>query len=406
MAVTGLIVCASLATAAGCGDAQRNADRKADGTGSSTRSAGVGPDQPTNNASASGTSQASSDPASPAASSPGRASGATGPSSNATSGTGAGAPASGGTGVLTSDVLARLGKTHLTDTEMAAGATGTWKGTPVGALASGDDATLTVKDAQGWRIVGGWWPSKGLPGPYLGGKRHVLVLGSDARPGEDLAHSRADTIQIVGVDGTGGGGVMGIARDSYVPLSTGGKHKINAAMPAGGPGAMVSTVSSVSGIPLEGYLLTDFDGFVAWVDAIGGIPVNLPRPVKGLPAGQQNLSGTQALVLARERKTLPGGDFDRSSNQGMILASAAIKVRGQGVEGLPHLMSATGSHIQTSLSPARAVTMLANAYQVNPQRVGRSVAKGGFGWTADRQSIVLLDGKAFADFTAFRDGNL
>ena len=52
----------------------------------------------------------------------------------------------------------------------------------------------------------------------------VLALGSDARPGEDPLRTRADAIQLVGVDlGTGAGAVIGIPRDSWVadPRATG-----------------------------------------------------------------------------------------------------------------------------------------------------------------------------------------
>ncbi|WP_169787740.1 LCP family protein [Luteipulveratus mongoliensis] len=311
-----------------------------------------------------------------------------------------------GNGTLTPQVIARLGKTHLTDAEMAAGAKGTWKGTQIGTLTQGADVSLTVKDAQGWKIVGGWWPSKGLPGPYLGGKRHVVALGSDARQGQDIQHSRADTIQVIGLDGHGGGGILGVPRDSFVRLPSGRSGKINGAMSGGGPTAMAKTVSSTIGIPLQGYLLTDFVGFERAVYAIGGIPVTLKRPIKDVPAGTHNLTGPQALTVARERKSLPGGDFERSANQGLVLMSGYAKVRSQGPAKLPALMTAISPHLSTNLDTAQVLTLLASAYQVNPSRLGRTVADGQSGPGPGGASIVRLTSRARADFAAFRDGNL
>src|SRR5665647_3739499 len=160
------------------------------------------------------------------------------------------------------------------------GSVASWKGVPIAVVTSGKDVTLAVK-APTWKVVGGWWPSVGLPAPSLGaGARRVLMIGSDARPGEATDRSRADSLHIVAFDGHGGGGVLGIARDSYVPLATGGKGKINAAMVFGGAKAQQQTVASATGVPLEGYVLTGFQGFTQIIDGIGGLPLNAPVAVK------------------------------------------------------------------------------------------------------------------------------
>lgn len=398
-AAAGLVVATALAACSGDGDSPAGSDG---GSGGSANAAGRVSGQAGGQPGANGTS-GSAAPGSAGATTPG-ASGSGSAAPGASSPGTAPAGSTGG-GALTPEVTAKIGKTHLTEPETAAAKKGTWKGTQVAVLQQGDDATLMVKDAQGWNIVGGWWPSKGLPGPYLGGKRHVLALGSDARPGQSVERSRADTIQVVGVDGTGGGGILGMPRDSYVPLSTGGRGKINAAMVAGGPAAMTRTVAQTTGLPIQGYMLTSMTGLTAAVDAIGGIPVTLKRQVKDVPAGTHNLTGLQALHLARERKTLPGGDFDRSANQGLLLMSGLIKLRGQGVQGLPNIMNAISPHVWTNLTPTQVLTFMASAYQVNPMRVGRVVAHDGVG-QAGAASIVNVGPKARAAFAQFRDGNL
>lgn len=286
------------------------------------------------------------------------------------------------------------------------GTTGQWKGTGIAVLTSGKDVTLAVESSDGWQIVGGWWPSLGVAAPILGGARHVLLLGSDARPGEAVDRSRADTIQVVGVDGGGGGGVLGIARDSWVPMPAGGKAKINAALAQAGPEGQQSTVAAVTGLPIEGYLLTGFEDFTALVDALGGVSIDAPRSVQEVPAGQSTLDGPLALLYSRHRKTLPDGDFGRSLHQGVVLLGIAATARARGPEGLPALLSTASPYVSSNLSAAQALTLAANVYVVDPGRVGQSVAKGGFGWSDDGQSIVLLDDAAYDDFADFKDGNL
>ena len=201
------------------------------------------------------------------------------------------------------------------------GAVSSWKGVQIAVVTSGSDVTLAVA-APRWKIVGGWWPSVGVAAPTLGGARRVLMVGSDARPGQSVNKSRADSLHIVGVDGRGGGGVLGIARDSYVNLATGGKGKINSALTFGGPVGLQRTVVSATGVPIEGYVITGFEGFKRVIDGIGGLPMKVPVTVIGagadvtIKAGANHLTGRAALAYGRQRHTVAGGDFGRSANQG------------------------------------------------------------------------------------------
>jgi LCP family protein required for cell wall assembly len=292
-----------------------------------------------------------------------------------------------------------------------AATTGTWKGEQVAVVTVGDDVTLAVGKGSAWQVVGGWWPSLDVKASLGSGPRWVLALGSDARKGQRLDRSRADTIQVVGTDGAGGGGVMGMARDLWVPLSTGGKGKINSAMVLGGPAAQLKTVRTVTGLPIEGYVVIDFTGFKKVIDDQGGIPIVIPKRINlshakmTLEKGPQVLSGAQALAYARERKTLPDGDFGRSRHQGEILLAAAIKARLAGPGAIPGAMTSVYRHAKSDLDAASMLTYLARFYRIDPSKVGRGVAQGAFGW-AGSQSIVVLGRQAKDLFAQFKDGNL
>lgn len=302
-------------------------------------------------------------------------------------------------------------RTPATKAVSAAAKVGSWMGTPVAVVTSGDDVTLAVGPT--WKVVGGWWPSLGVPKPSLGkGPRWVLAIGSDARKGQSLERTRADVLQVIGVDGKGGGGVMGMARDLWVPLSTGGRGKINSAMVFGGPRAQASTVKRVTKLPIEGYVVLGFTGFKKIVDEQGGIPIVVPRTVVASHArdlvikkGAQTLSGAEALAYARERKTLPDGDFGRSRHQGEVIMAAAIKAKLAGPIAIPSALTSFSKVGKSNLSAEQILTFTAGLHQLSPLKVGRGVAKGGFGW-AGQQSIVVLGNEARRLFAEFRDGNL
>ena len=291
----------------------------------------------------------------------------------------------------------------------ARGSLGTWKKTPVAVVTAGNDVTLLVK-APTWRIVGGWWPSMKV-GATPGGVRRVLVVGSDARPGEDVTRARGDSLHVVAFDGHDGGGIVGIPRDSWVPLAIGGVGKINSALSLGSPDRLQETVTSVTGVPVEGYLLTGFAGFQSSVDAIGGLRFNAPITVIGtegdtlVARGPNLLGGFRALNFARDRHTVAGGDFGRSANQGLIIKAAAAMARVAGPRAIPGYLTRFSPYVTTNLSPEQILTLCSMAFRARPTKFGNQVAPGTPAMIGG-QSVVLLDPDAPRLFAGLKGGRI
>lgn len=225
----------------------------------------------------------------------------------------------------------------------------------------------------------------------------VLVLGSDAREPTPLEGGLADSIHVLGINPDAGRATLfGIPRDSYVPLASGGTNKINAAMPAGGVEAQIATVENLTGITIDYYALTGFDGFIGAVTGIGGLTVDVPYTVDGYATtfapGEQRLRGSQALDLARTRKTLPRGDFDRSLHQGLLMVSALEQFRAEYAKDAGRMFTWLGSglrNVETDLS-IDELTLLANlSLQVKPVNVTNLVATGSVG-SVGGMSVVNL----------------
>jgi polyisoprenyl-teichoic acid--peptidoglycan teichoic acid transferase len=74
--------------------------------------------------------------------------------------------------------------------------------------------------------------------------------------------------------------VLSVPRDLLVPVAgTGGRNKVNAAF------QLVETIQQDLGIPINHYLLVNFDGFRAVVDALGRCAWTSPSRATDATAG-------------------------------------------------------------------------------------------------------------------------
>lgn len=284
------------------------------------------------------------------------------------------------------------------------------------AAAIGTDAIYGVDDGTGFRIVAARLSSLSASGTefawYGVVPKLVVAVGADARPGEDPGSSRADSIHLVGLDGLGHGGVLGIPRDSWVRISGGGMSKINASLSTGGPAVMLQTVADVTGLNLDGYVLTGFTGFQEMVgNVLGGVDIELPLAIADtsagadLNAGSQYLNGPDALALARARKSLPGGDLTRQFNGGLLLLAALSSAQAYGPLQLPTLISESAQWMSTDLAPGELLAFSALALDTPIAAIGNEVSPGRVG-TAGNASVVYLTDSAPEIFVDLADGSL
>lgn len=228
----------------------------------------------------------------------------------------------------------------------------------------------------------------------------VLMLGSDARPGQAVLRSRADAIQLVGINTrTRAGVAIGIPRDSYVPVPGYGRQKINSAMVFGGPQLMARAVGDMVGIRPDYVFTTSFPGFANMVNSIGGITVQSryafsdPVRPRGYQVGPNRVTGWQAMIFARLRKPFPRGDFDRSANQQRTLQAILREVRAnRSRPGFMErgLMSVLKNLDTPNVSPAELYRLAHAAALVEPKKLKGCVINGGTGYVG-AASVVFAD---------------
>lgn len=246
----------------------------------------------------------------------------------------------------------------------------------------------------------------GAPGLAATGTFFILVIGSDARPGESPEATRGDSLHIVGVNPAKGAiSILGIPRDSYVPIPGVGTRKINEAL-LHGPDLMVKTVERLTGVAIDGYVLTGFAGFQDLVNAVGGISVDIPYPMHDpysnadFPAGGRHLLGRDALAFSRDRHDVPGGDFGRSMNQGRLLIAALRQLKldvARNPGALLTWLAAGAKVLHSDLSLAQMADLLLSMTSLDPEHVENRVVSG-TGAMIGGSSVVRLGPSAYATF--------
>lgn len=195
---------------------------------------------------------------------------------------------------------------------------------------------------------------------------YMVIMGEDKRPGEKVGNS--DTLMVAYVDPSRKHiTILSIPRDSRVPIPGHGTNKINAAALIGGPALTIQTVRQFTGLPISHYVVVDFNGFRALVNAIGGVVVNVPQRIDDpkasnhVPAatvierGTQRLNGDQALTFVRSR-AFPNGDFTRIKDQQIFLkALAAQTLRPGNIFNLPKVVDAVETNVVSDLSISQMV---------------------------------------------------
>lgn len=226
----------------------------------------------------------------------------------------------------------------------------------------------------------------------------ILAVGSDARPGEDMTHSRGDALQLIGMNTkTGAAAAIGVPRDSWVSIPGYGTNKINASLYFGGPQLLGETVGNLIGIQPDYVFVTRFPFFEDMINDIGGIYVQNPTAFaddylkpNGFNAGRLFLHGYNAMAFSRIRHDLPTGDFARSANQQRVLRGIQSRVRARAHESgfIERGVLSVMAHLYTDLPPSELFRLAHAMAQIDPAKITSCVVQGGIG-NIGGASVVL-----------------
>lgn len=199
----------------------------------------------------------------------------------------------------------------------------------------------------------------------------VLLVGNDFRPG--VSGARGDALHIVGVNPKRNqASMINIPRDTCWD-----GDKINAANTRG-PRAQADAVGGLVGVPVDYVVEVDFAGFMALVDGVGGVDVNVPVEMSDsytgayFPAGRMRMNGGQALAFARNRRDFPDSDISRTYNQGLLILDGLreLKRTQNNALGEFRLLTLLGRHARVDgIGLTELLRLSRTAFALNPDTI-------------------------------------
>lgn len=200
---------------------------------------------------------------------------------------------------------------------------------------------------------------------------NILLIGNDSRQnGED---GRSDAMILLSISSkTKTIYMTSLLRDMYVDIPGHDGNRLNAAYSFGGAELLMETVEQNLDIPVNRYVLVNFEAFANLVDAVGGVELELTTGeleyVNGYlqeyniltnrPQGTDNmdttqpglvhLNGPQALAYCRNRYI--GTDFGRTERQRKVLTAIIKKLPASIGTNYGELMDGLMPNLTTNLT--------------------------------------------------------
>jgi LCP family protein required for cell wall assembly len=242
----------------------------------------------------------------------------------------------------------------------------------------------------------------------------ILVLGTDGgtQPGRGDAR-RSDSIVLVRTDPRKHRlAFLSIPRDLRVEIPGYGAAKINAASQIGGPVLALKTVKNLTGLDVNHVAVVDFDRFRELIDAVGGVEIDVPRPILAnkfdcpyatdarcaawpgwrFAKGRQHMDGRRALVYSRIRQNRldpSETDLDRARRQQQVIQATADKVTSLGTAvRLPFRGGDIVKPLATDLSAGQAMQLGWAYFRADPEKA-LHCRLGGEPGSADGESVIF-----------------
>jgi LCP family protein required for cell wall assembly len=269
----------------------------------------------------------------------------------------------------------------------------------------------------------------------------VLIAGIDRRP--EGGDQNTDVIILAHVDLINQRvAAISIPRDLWVDIPGVGQDKINSAYnhgrlaapndPAAGISKLRDTIEAVFGVPIDGYILFDFNGFKTVVDELGGVDIDVPNMIVDtqyptedygvktvtFEPGEQHMNGERALEYVRTRHA----DSDDARRDRQVQVMLALFQKGKNLRSITKiqpLILALGKTVQTSFPLDQQLTFARLALETDKSNIrltvlGADLLSGGplydggpWVYTGDAtqiaayvQSSLSTDPAAFAEAAA------
>jgi LCP family protein required for cell wall assembly len=211
----------------------------------------------------------------------------------------------------------------------------------------------------------------------------ILVAGTDGSKASGRGSARrSDSLMLIRTDPrTHRLAFLSIPRDLRVEIPGYGSGKVNAAFQLGGPTLALRTVRALTGLEVNHVAFVDFDRFEELIDAVGGIDVDVARPILSgkfdcpystasrcdrwdgwrFAKGTQHMDGRRALIYSRIRSNRLDPretDFTRARRQQQVIQATADELTSVGsAVRLPFIGDDVVKPLATDLSAGQVLQL-------------------------------------------------
>lgn len=221
---------------------------------------------------------------------------------------------------------------------------------------------------------------------------NVLVVG--------LEHTRTDTIMVASYDRKNKvGDIISIPRDTLYEREgyTSGGLKINAVYQSEDIDGLIDAVESLLSIPIHKYVTVDYEAVVAGVNALGGVEIDIPFPMKysdpyddpplyiNIPAGRQLLLGEDALKFLRYRKGYSEGDIGRIKAQQEFVKETVKKLLSF---KLPTFIKEVYPYVGTNFSITELIALASDAVGFSMDNLNTHILPGVGKYIGDLSFVI------------------
>lgn len=230
---------------------------------------------------------------------------------------------------------------------------------------------------------------------------------------------RADTIFTYEMSEEGKATIYSIPRDTFVTENMKIPYLL---VQENGDEKLIEAVSEITGRPVKDYVRMDLTAAEAVIDALGGVTFTVPQDMYysdpyqdlfiDLKAGEQTLSGKDAVSLLRYRKGYPEGDLKRVEvQQAFLMELFRQKCNPAYLKEIPSVMDAIKGHVVTNLIAEDVVKYGEELYHLKQNGMDTvemytlqngdmyyetAQEGGGMGLFAEQSADVLINDDSFA----------
>jgi LCP family protein required for cell wall assembly len=258
---------------------------------------------------------------------------------------------------------------------------------------------------------------------------NILLLGTDARPGEEK--SRSDAMMILTLDNKNKSiKLTSLNRDTFVDIPGHGEQKLTHAYVYGEAEMLIDTIEQNFELDIQHYATVDFNSFIDVIDALGGVEVEVQKSEirelnKFIPetyrwsknkdkgsieyiqnSGKQKLNGYQALSFSRIRKNDSTAERDRRQRD--VIQALINEAKDLPKSKYAGVVNSLLPYVKTNMNPNTIISLGTQLIGIGnldlkslefPMNIdkGRKIGNSGFVIPFDSEDINVLHDFIFKD---------